>query len=487
MSDISLVDRLKGASVAVIGDVMLDNHVFGHVSRVSEEAPVPILHVQDERQALGGAANVAANIASLGGRPRLIGLLGEDQAAARFMSLLGEARIEPRLLSDRARPTTVKTRYLGARQQMVRVDRERIAPPPERLEAELIEEIEEAAAECAVLVGSDYGKGVLSDRVLAALMAAAARRDKPVVIDPKRPDFTAYRGARYIKPNRRELAQAAGLPCETDEEAQNAAARAIAQSGAAILLTRSEKGMSLFPPVGAAIHLSAEAREVFDVSGAGDTVTGVFSLGLAAGVSIEQAMRLANAAAGVVVGKVGTVVVTPQELSAALGGRVGLKSAEAPPAAAPLAEAVAQRRLWAAEGLVVGFTNGCFDLLHPGHISLLAQASAACDKLIVALNTDESVRRLKGPERPIQDFRSRAAVIGAIRGVDLVVGFAEDTPFELIRALEPDLLIKGADYSENEVVGAELVKARGGRVLLAVLEEGQSTSAIVRRAGAKRS
>ncbi|MGE3302650.1 MAG: D-glycero-beta-D-manno-heptose-7-phosphate kinase [Hyphomonadaceae bacterium] len=482
MSDLGLVDRLKHAKVAVIGDVILDNHVFGQVSRVSEEAPVPVLHVRDERQALGGAANVAANVAALGGSVRLIGVLGEDAAARQVMELIAQSAIDPRLFSDRERPTITKTRYLGAKQQIVRVDRERITPAPERVERDVIEEIEEAAEECDVLVISDYGKGLLSDAVLAAAIEAAHKHKKPIFVDPKRRDFTGYRGADYIKPNRRELSLATGLPCETDDEAREAAAIAARQCGAAILLTRSEKGMSLFPTRGEAMHLSSEARDVADVSGAGDTVTAVFTLALAAKLTVEQAMRLANAAAGVTVTKVGAATVSPEELSAAMGLRAGRAAPEAPPAALPLADAIDQRRRWAAEGLVVGFTNGCFDLLHPGHISLLAQASAACDKLIVALNSDDSVRRLKGADRPIQDLDARAAVIGAVRGVDLVVSFAEDTPLELIRALEPDILVKGADYKESEVVGADLVKAAGGRVVLARLTDGQSTTAIVKKA-----
>ena len=488
MSDTGLADRLKGAQVAVIGDVILDNHVYGRVTRVSDEAPVPVLHVRDERQALGGAANVAANIAALGGKARLIGVIGDDQAGARIMGLIGEklGGIEPFLTSDRSRPTTAKTRYLGGTQQVVRVDRETAAPISGQTEDDLIEDIEEAAEACAVLVLSDYRKGALTDRVIAAAIAAAKANNRLVVVDSKRTDMSVFAGADFVAPNRKELTAATGLPCEKDDDAAKAAAAMIATTGAGVLLTRSEKGMSLYREGKPPVHFSAEAREVFDVSGAGDTVTGVFALGLAAGVSIEQAMRAANAAAGVVVGKAGTVVVTPTELRTALGARAGVRPAEGPPKVTALTQAQAQRRLWASEGLVVGFANGCFDLLHPGHVSLLAQASAACDKLIVALNSDDSVRRLKGPERPIQDVDSRAAVIGAIRGVDLVVAFSEDTPLELIRALEPDVLVKGADYKEADVVGGDLVKARGGRVLLAGLEQGQSTTEIVKRAGVKR-
>jgi D-beta-D-heptose 7-phosphate kinase/D-beta-D-heptose 1-phosphate adenosyltransferase len=483
MSESALLTQFAGATVAVIGDVMLDNHVFGQVSRVSEEAPVPVLLVKEERQALGGAANVAANIAALGGAVRLIGMVGADAAAERVMSLIAQTSIDPRLFAVRDRPTIAKTRYLGARQQIVRVDREFVLPAPKQIEDEIIEEIEEAVRECDVLVASDYGKGVLTDRVLAALMKAANAAGKAVIVDPKRTDFSAYRGARFIKPNRRELTAATGLPCETDQEAQAAAQAILAKTeGASILLTRSEKGMALFPANGAPMFLAAETHEVADVSGAGDTVTGVFALALAAGLATEQAMRLANAAAGIVVTKIGAATVSADELNAALGGRAALPELRASLASGSEAREI--RRAWAAQGMVVGFTNGCFDLVHPGHVSLIAQAAAACDKLIVALNTDESVRRLKGPARPIQSLEARAAVIGAMRGVDLVVAFGEDTPLDLIGALEPDVLVKGADYKETEIVGADIVKARGGRVVLAELTPGQSTTKIVEKSAA---
>lgn len=488
MPETDWIDRLKGARIVVLGDVMLDHHVRGAVRRVSDEAPVPVLQVQSERYTLGGAANVAANAAALGASARLIGVIGSDAAGEQLMKLLDEshARIIPRLAVDRDRPTTLKTRYLGGQQQMVRVDRERIATCSAALEAQILDDLEEALADCGALVLSDYGKGVLSDAVLAQAFALAKARGVPAIVDPKRKTLADYRGAALITPNRRELSEAVRLPCETDAEAQAAADEAIAESGAAILLTRSEKGMSLFRADKPAIHLQAEAREVFDVSGAGDTVVSVIAAGLGAGLSIERTMRIANTAAGIVVAKVGTATTTAEEIAAAMSGperRAALAQTQAYAPAMTVEEAVALRSDWAAHGLTVGFTNGCFDLLHPGHVSLLAQAAGACDRLIVALNSDASVRRLKGPTRPIQDIEARARVIGAIRGVDLVVAFEDDTPLALIEALAPDVLVKGADYAESEVVGGEVVKARGGRILLAVLTPGQSTTAIARKAG----
>lgn len=488
MTETDWIARLKAARIAVLGDVMLDHHVYGQVRRVSDEAPVPVLHVQSERYILGGAANVAANAAVLGAEVRLVGAVGDDAAGGRLIRMLDEShkRIAPHLVVDRARPTVTKTRYLGGQQQIVRVDRETAAPSNAAIEDQLIENIEEAIAGCGALVVSDYGKGVLTDRVLAAAFALAKAKNIPAIVDPKRKKLADYRGAALITPNRRELSEAVRLAVETDEEAAAAAAEAIAQSGADILLTRSEKGMSLFRWTGPSIHLPAEAREVFDVSGAGDTVVAVVAAGLGAGLPVERAMRIANAAAGVVVAKLGTATVTPEELTAALEGperRTALADAMAHAPSAGLEEAKAQRAIWGAKGMSVGFTNGCFDLLHPGHVSLLAQAAGACDKLIVALNSDASVRRLKGDARPIQPLEARARVIGALRGVDLVVAFEEDTPLALIAALEPDVLIKGADYAEDQVVGGDLVKARGGRVVLATLVNGESTTAMARRAG----
>ncbi len=488
MSETDWIARLRTARIAVLGDVMLDHHVYGQVRRVSDEAPVPVLHVQSERYILGGAANVAANAAVLGAEVRLVGVIGDDSSGGRLIRMLDEnhKRIAPHLTVDRTRPTVTKTRYLGGQQQIVRVDREMAAPCAAAIEARLIEDIEDAITDCGALVLSDYGKGVLTDRVLAAAFALAKAQKIPAIVDPKRKALADYRGARLITPNRRELSEAVRMAVETDDEALAAATAAIKDSGADILLTRSEKGMSLFRAGGPPITLPAEAREVFDVSGAGDTVVAVIATALGAGLPIERAMRIANAAAGVVVAKLGTATATPEELVAALEGperRTALAQAMTHAPSATLEEAKAKRAEWAVRGLSVGFTNGCFDLLHPGHVSLLAQAAGACDKLIVALNADASVRRLKGDTRPIQPFEARARVIGALRGVDLVVAFEEDTPLELIAALEPDVLIKGADYTEDQVVGGDIVKARGGRVVLATLVAGQSTTAIARRAG----
>lgn len=479
------LDRLSDYRVAVIGDVMLDCYMSGSVSRISPEAPVPVLRVTEETAVPGGAANVAANLASLGLRVNLVGLAGQDGARDELVALLekmGDIDCSG-IAAVPGRRTTRKLRVIGAHQQIVRVDHEDIIPCSAEIEADFLPAMERAIEGADIVILSDYGKGVCSDRAIRAVIDRATALGKKVLVDPKRTDLAVYRGAFLVTPNRKELTDATGLPCETDEEAAAAAAKAQVMCGAHLLLTRSEKGMSFFPLGEPPLHVPTVAQDVFDVSGAGDTVVAVLAAALAADMPIRDAMRMANHAAGIVVSKLGTASVTREELAAALlaesttsdinDGRLLDRDAM-----------VALRWAWAKEKLTVGIANGCFDLIHPGHIALIRQAAESCDRLIMALNTDASVRRLKGPSRPIQDEAARAAVIGAIKGVAAVVLFDEETPLELIEALEPDVLVKGADYTIDRVVGADVVRKRGGRVVLAELTPGQSTSGIVAAAGA---
>ncbi|MFC7333998.1 D-glycero-beta-D-manno-heptose-7-phosphate kinase [Rhodocista pekingensis] len=484
MSDLTaLIDALPGARVLVVGDVMLDLFTHGSVERISPEAPIPVLRVERETAMLGGAGNVACNLAALGAQVRLLSVVGEDAAGAQVRALAAE-RLggADGLLSDPGRCTTRKTRFLAGSQQLLRADSETAAPLAPALADTLVACAVAALDSAAVLVLSDYGKGVLTADVTARLLEAARVAGRPVLVDPKGSDFARYRGAAAVTPNRKELAQASGLPVDTDAEVEHACARLIAAAGiGAVVATRSEEGMSVVR-AGAqgpqATHLKAEAREVFDVSGAGDTVVATLAAALATGADLTDAARLANLAAGIVVGKVGTAVVRPDELRAALH-RQDWEAGEAK----CLGLDAAQERVarWRRKGWTVGFTNGCFDLLHPGHVSLLAQARAACDRLVVGLNSDASVRRLKGETRPVQGETARATVLASLADVDLVVIFEEDTPLRLIEALRPDVLVKGADYTVETVVGAGLVQSYGGRVLLADLVEGQSTTRMVGR------
>lgn len=475
----TLVSDLARARIAVIGDIILDHYVEGEVGRVSEEAPVPILLVRRERQVLGGAANVAANIAAMGGAASLFGVVGEDfpgRSLSRLLEGFGP-RLSSHVLEDAERSTIVKTRYIGGAQQIVRVDREDSQPISQTISDHLLAELESRIGTFDVIVLSDYGKGALTDYVLSAVLRIAQTHGKTAIVDPKRRDLTAYRGATYLTPNRKELAAATRMSVESDNEAAAAAAVAMKECGASILLTRSEKGMSLFRNGAAPLHVKSEARQVFDVSGAGDTVVAALAAGLASGAPLEHCMRLANVAAGLVIAKSGTAVVTKEELLPALArvpsrgeNEIVIREVDA---------LVARREAWREQGLVVGFTNGCFDLLHPGHISLLSQAARQCDRLIVALNNDESVRGLKGPTRPVQHEQARLDVVAAVKGVDAVTLFGDETPLTLIEALKPDVLIKGADYQLKDVVGGAEVIAAGGRVYLAELVEGQSTSALI--------
>ncbi|PNG25983.1 D-glycero-beta-D-manno-heptose-7-phosphate kinase [Methylocella silvestris] len=480
---IPIIDRFAKCRVAVIGDLILDCYLQGDVSRISPEAPVPIVRSLSERSVAGGAANVVANLATLGATVDVVGLTGLDSARDDLISCLQtHGRVDlTGLIGVADRPTTRKLRILGAHQQIVRVDQEDTSPYDDLVEQRLIAAAAAAADRADIVILSDYGKGALSLRVLREIIDRCNATQKQVLVDPKRLDLTAYRGATIITPNRKELSAATRLPCDTDSQALTAAIQAQELTESSILLTRSEKGMSFFPLSGSPIHLATVAQDVFDVSGAGDTVIAVLGASLASGLSMLESMKLANHGAGIVVAKVGTACVTPEELAASLGSE--LASASVNDGRHITAEdAVAQRWAWAKEKLTVGVANGCFDLLHPGHISLIKQAAASCDRLIMALNSDASVRRLKGPSRPIQDEESRAAVIGALKGVSAVVLFDEDTPFNLIKALQPDILVKGADYSEDQVVGGDIVKARGGRIVLAQLSPGQSTTQLVKKA-----
>ena len=474
--------------VAVIGDLMLDGYIYGDVSRISPEAPVPVVRAISEKQVAGGAANVAVNLATLGVSVAMVGLTGRDEADEQLKAIVraaGDVDCRGVLASTRRR-TTRKTRVIGVHQQMMRIDHEDLVGcPPE--EAEIFALAASRAIDGAdVVVLSDYGKGVFTDAFLRHCLDTAKSMGKTVIVDPKRSDYSAYRGATIITPNRKELTEATGLPCEDDASAAIAAARAQQVSGANILLTRSEKGMSYYPVQGEPLHMATVAQDVFDVSGAGDTVVATLAACLASGLSVPDAMRVANHAAGIVVSKLGTATATPHEIAASLLSEQATPEAD-DGALMSWEVATALRWAWAKEKLTVGFANGCFDLLHAGHVSLLRQAAGACDRLIVALNSDESVKRLKGPSRPIQNEEMRAAVIGAVKGVSAVVVFGEETPLELITALQPDVIVKGEDYTEDKVVGADIVKARGGRVVLAKLKDGQSTTRIIAKAnlGAK--
>lgn len=476
------IGQFRGKRILVLGDVMLDRFVYGRVQRISPEAPIPVLTVEREACAPGGAGNVARNIAALGGEAILIGLIGADGSGERLQGLLvQEPGIVPDLVAASLRPTICKTRFVAGHQQILRADEESAAPAGEAAPA-LLDRFLAHLPEADAVVISDYAKGVLCPAVLAPAIAAARAASKPVIVDPKGGDFHRYDGADLVKPNAREAAQATGIVGEDDRSVAAAADAILAAAPAikAVLVTRGARGISFTVRGNACRHIAGTPREVFDVSGAGDTVAAVLALGAASGVDLADAAGIANIAAGLAVSSAGVAAVSADVLI----GEVRAQSVRRSEAKIVSREqAVAQVERWRAHGARIGFTNGCFDLIHPGHVSLLAQARAACDRLIVGLNADASVKRLKGESRPVQDETARAVVLSSLASVDLVVAFAEDTPKALVEALAPDVLVKGADYRDKLVVGADFVTARGGSVLLVDLVAGQSTTETIRRMG----
>ena len=484
-SDIELADIVRhfpNARVLVVGDVILDRYVVGAVSRMSPEAPIPVLRPNARRAALGGAANVALNIATLGGHAVLVGVIGDDEAGAATAALLaGADGTDSALVVAPGRPTTAKTRFMAGAHQLLRLDEETSAPLDPVTAAAVLARIEAALPHTDIVVLSDYAKGVLCDAVLPAALALAARAGKTVIADPKRADFRAYRGATILTPNEHEVRAATHIEAEHDTEADRAGRSALdATEGEAVLVTRSSKGLTLVRREQPALHLPTRAREVADVSGAGDTMVAALAVALGAGATLPDAARLANITAGLSVAKPGTATVTRHELLGALHLRDLVATDRK---VATLEQAMIQVAAWRAMGLRVGFANGCFDLIHPGHVRLLSQARAGCDRLIVALNTDASVKRLKGPSRPLQNETARATVMASMAPVDLVTLFDEDTPREMIQALRPDVLVKGSDYTVGQVVGGDLVIGWGGQVLLVTLEDGHSTTGTIKRMG----
>jgi D-beta-D-heptose 7-phosphate kinase / D-beta-D-heptose 1-phosphate adenosyltransferase len=455
----------------VVGDLLLDHYVRGQASRISPEAPVQVVRVEAEEERLGGAGNVAANLLALGCEVRLGALVGADATGEAVDRMLLSRGVGGVRLPEPGRTTSRKTRFLAGGQQVLRVDRETDSPPSAEVEARFLRELEAHLEWAEAVFVSDYHKGTVTDRVLSLLLPA---RERPVYVDPRGRDFARFRGATLLKPNAREAEHAAGVDIHDDKSLDEAGARLLERSEAElVLITRGGHGMSLFARGAGRVDVPAMARDVFDVTGAGDTVLAYVGLGHLCGLGFERAARLATLAAGVVIQKVGAAAAEPHELSAAVGlPGPGAKHLDA-------AEAAALLRLARRQGRKIVFTNGCFDLLHAGHVDLLRQARALGDLLVVGLNTDRSIRGIKGPLRPLISQHERAHLLAALDSVDLVVLFDEPTPVELIRALEPDILVKGADYRPDQVVGAELVVARGGRVELVDLREGRSSSGLI--------
>ncbi len=483
----SILNLLEGGfhqlKVLVVGDIMLDRYIHGDVERISPEAPVPVLRHARRYERAGGAANVAMNLAGLGCQTILSGFWGNDSERAELAAILEHAGIDTVGVVSSSLPTISKTRIVGRNQQLLRLDIESRDTPPAAETLRLQELATELVAKVHAVVLSDYAKGALSIALCESLIRAARAAGIPVLADPKTPDFSKYTGATTVCPNLGELSAATGVPAHHTEELLAAGQALVAEHDFQFLtVTMSEKGIGLLRPASegstGVYHSPARAREVFDVSGAGDTVIATLAACLAGGLQIETAVELANLAAGIVVSKVGTVPIAAHELVAALTPSSGVTAGEKILDLERIKLRVAE---WRASGETIVFTNGCFDLLHVGHITLLEDCRRFGSKLVLGLNADASVCRLKGPTRPIVAERERARVMAALAAVDAVVLFEEDTPLELIRALRPDVLVKGGDYTIDTVVGHETVIAAGGRVEIVPTVEGFSTTNIVKK------
>ncbi|ENU1225471.1 MULTISPECIES: bifunctional D-glycero-beta-D-manno-heptose-7-phosphate kinase/D-glycero-beta-D-manno-heptose 1-phosphate adenylyltransferase HldE [Providencia] len=461
----------KQAGVLVVGDVMLDRYWHGPANRISPEAPVPVVKVTMVEERPGGAANVAMNIASLGANSRLVGLTGIDDAAKALTENLNAVQVRCDFVAIPTHPTITKLRVLSRNQQLIRLDFEEgfenvdVAP--------VLERIEQALPHIGALVLSDYAKGALTH--VEKMIALANKANVPVLIDPKGNNFERYRGATLLTPNMSEFEAIVG-PCKNNQDVEEKGMKLLhSLELKALLITRSEQGMSLIRRDEAPLHLPTQAQEVFDVTGAGDTVIGVLAASIASGRPLHEACALANAAAGVVVGKLGTSTVSPIELENAIRGRAdtgfGVMTES------ELKQAVENARL---RGERVVMTNGCFDILHAGHVSYLANARKLGDRLIVAVNSDASTRRLKGETRPVNPLEQRMTVLGALGSVDWVVAFEEDTPQRLIAEVLPDILVKGGDYRPEEIAGSAEVWAAGGEVKVLNFEDGISTTNIIK-------
>jgi D-beta-D-heptose 7-phosphate kinase/D-beta-D-heptose 1-phosphate adenosyltransferase len=466
-----------------IGDVMLDRFVDGSVERISPESPIPVLVIEKTVTSAGGASNVARNITSLGATCIVIGRVGDDIAGRELRKILDDTtHMTCALVVCAEACTPEKIRFVSQGQHLLRVDRETTVASDERVDDALKNEISRHLDACDVIILSDYAKGTLSPTVIHYAIDQGRLRGLPIVVDPKCPDFSRYAGATVITPNVNEIKNATGIQVVTDEDAIAAGEAGCRVANAdAVLITRAEKGMTLVPTKGTPFHCRTSAREVYDVVGAGDTVVAVLGLALAAKTSMTLATMLANVAGGLVVGRRGASTVGRSELLQHALAPLKSESEQQRCKVMSRKELVKLCIMWRDAGLKVGFTNGCFDILHPGHINLVTFAKSHCDRLVLAVNSDASARRLKGSGRPVNHVDDRVAVLEALQAIDALTVFEEDTPLNLIQELMPDMLVKGSDYTESEVVGADLVRRRGGDVLLCPLVPGKSTTTLIKR------
>jgi D-beta-D-heptose 7-phosphate kinase/D-beta-D-heptose 1-phosphate adenosyltransferase len=465
--------------ILVFGDLMLDRYLWGDVDRISPEAPVPVVRIRRRTDVAGGAANVAANLAGLGLTVAVAGPVGRDTSGDILMHVFEQHGIDTEaVLTVPGRQTVTKTRILGGHQQMMRMDEEDPAELDTEVEDELLDRVLSKLMLSSAVLLSDYAKGTLSARACRTVIDVARSIGIPILVDPKGNDYSKYARATVITPNMKELSQVMGVPLGPENEVFDAAKRLRAEIGIeAWAVTRGERGITLIDANGVS-NFPAIAREVYDVSGAGDTVIAALAAGIIGGLEREESIQLANLAAGVVVGKIGTSPLCQEELLEALRRR---KQSEQAWKIMDLNILLACVDVWRARGERIVFTNGCFDIVHAGHVTYLERARQEGSRLIVGLNSDSSVRALKGVTRPIMPQQDRARVLASLASVDAVILFEDDTPIELIKAVQPDVLVKGSDYSEDEVVGAQEASSWRGRVVLVPQLEGRSTSQVVSR------
>jgi D-beta-D-heptose 7-phosphate kinase/D-beta-D-heptose 1-phosphate adenosyltransferase len=477
------VKKFEMCHILVVGDIMLDRYLWGDVQRISPEAPVPVFHIKKRSEVCGGAGNVVSNLAGLGCSVDVIGVCGNDIAGHNLNALLNKDKVRKEILKDTERPTVTKTRIISSGQQLLRLDEEEGIPLNADMKKKFLNLVKNSVPQCDAVILSDYGKGILQTSVVAQFIIQLAKENSvPVFVDPKGRDWERYKGATCVTPNIKELEIVYGDKINDKEKLIEAMQMIINQFNLTwLLVTRGSLGMCLLSKNKKPTFIPALAREVYDVSGAGDTVISTLSLGVASGLDFPDAASLANVAAGIVVGKVGTQPINLFELKASVGINGNISIGKYLNKIASLSDAKLQVDAWQAQGDTIVFTNGCFDLLHPGHIHLLNQAKDLGDRLIVGLNSDDSVRRLKGPSRPILNEKDRASLLGSLDCVNVVCIFDEDAPNVLIKALKPDILVKGADYRPEEVVGREIVESYGGKIKLISTLEGYSTTNIANK------
>ena len=467
---------LLNSRIFCLGDLMLDRYIIGTTNRISPEGPIPVLDVKKEVKMLGGVGNVVRNLSTLAIESHLVSLLGNDINSKEVEKKLDQIRVNKNIVKDSDRPTITKTRFIANNQQILRVDKEKILPINKNTEKKIYKRSKKEILNADAIIISDYNKGLVTDYILKKIISFSKKNKKPIIIDPKSPDFKKYKGATIVTPNIKELEEAVKKKLVNEHEIIDASRKLISKFNFNYLLvTRGKFGMILISKKNKKIvKLDAEAKEVFDVSGAGDTVVSFIAAGLASSLKLEEVVKIANIAAGIVVNKTGTSVAHLSEML-----HYANKNSYHLSKVMDFSEVEKVTNFWKKKNNKIGFTNGCFDYLHPGHVSLFQQAKLKCSKLIVAVNSDDSIKKNKGPQRPKQKLNTRLQVLNSIPFIDLIIVFSDKTPLRIIKKIKPHLLIKGSDYKENQIIGAKEIKKYGGNVLRAKILKNFSSSIII--------